>query len=90
MNDIAGIAYCCNSPEKRIETIKAILNRGNIVCFTGGNGIKKYVIEWNEDSDGDLTADYSTGQSNFVCLVAAMYSISEIKPIEYEKIKKDK
>lgn len=87
MNTTLGIAHVGIDMNERIDKIKAILTRGNVVCFTGGNGIKKYVTEWNEDSDGDLTADYSTGQSKFVCPVALAYVISEITAEEYTKLR---
>ena len=61
------------------ERIKDILARGKVVVFTNKlrTGIVKYVTKWNADSDGDLTAAYSTGANNYVCPYALEYEISE-------------
>lgn len=49
--------------------IKDILSRGDIVKFHNiFNGKIKYVKEWNQDEDGDLTAFKAPGCiTKFVC-----------------------
>jgi hypothetical protein len=62
--------------------IKDILARGNIVVFKTGGGLEKFVREWNQDSDGDLTAYFSTGALLYVCPYALLYTIGELTPEE--------
>lgn len=58
--------------------IKEILGRGKIVVFTNRDtGVTKYLTEWNQDEMGDLTAEYSTGASKFICIYCPQYVITE-------------
>lgn len=68
-----------DKPSRESE-IKSILLRGNIAVFTSAKGIIKKLGVWNPNSDGDLTAYFSTGKTNLVCWEAAEYTITEEKP----------
>lgn len=72
--------------EERKALILDILSRKRAVKFTNTlTGVKKYVVEWNPDIDGDLTAIHSTGVTLFVCWGQPNYEVSEVSKEEVPK-----
>jgi hypothetical protein len=63
------------------KRIRAILKRGNTVCFRNKTtGKIKLVVDWVlDESFGDLVAEYSEGTVKFVCPYAVGYEITELK-----------
>ena len=73
------VFYNYKEKQRLEKKIKAILKRGNIVCFTHKiNGIVKHLNEWNIDDMGDLKAFYSTGHSPYIAWDVGQYDITEI------------
>ncbi len=66
--------------EARLAEIKNALENKKWVKFSYPTEVVKIVKEWNIDEDGDLTADYSSGSTKFVCPTADCLVIEYIDP----------